>query len=180
MIPLKIQNENYWHLFLSYFMNHRMAWVEKDHNDHLVSTPLLCAGSPTTTPGCPEPYPAWPWMPPGMGHPQPPWATSSSVSPPSAWNFFLSAWRIWECHHLLSIPHTSGIIHTTWVRIYYKTSYLFQVSILYQFLNDPRPQALLSALHSICIPFWLQQPLQEFSDCPNQTCNPEGASFSSV
>jgi len=27
---------------------HRMAWVEKDHNDHLVSTPLLCAGSPTT------------------------------------------------------------------------------------------------------------------------------------
>ena len=25
-----------------------MAWVEKDHNDHLVSTPLLCAGSPTT------------------------------------------------------------------------------------------------------------------------------------
>ena len=23
-----------------------MAWVEKDHNDHQVSTPLLCAGSP--------------------------------------------------------------------------------------------------------------------------------------
>jgi len=22
---------------------HRMAWVEKDHNDHPVSTPLLCA-----------------------------------------------------------------------------------------------------------------------------------------
>ena len=54
-----------------------MAWVEKDHNDHLVSTPLLCAGSPTTRPGCPEPHPAWPWMPPGMGHPQPPWATCS-------------------------------------------------------------------------------------------------------
>jgi len=33
---------------------HRMAWVEKDHNDHLVSTPLLCAGSPTTRAGCPE------------------------------------------------------------------------------------------------------------------------------
>jgi len=38
--------------FLWYFtlvlksINHRMAWVEKDHNDHLVSTPLLCAGSP--------------------------------------------------------------------------------------------------------------------------------------
>ena len=47
--------------------NHRMAWVEKDHNAHLVSTPLLCAGSPTSRPGCPEPHPAWPWMPAGMG-----------------------------------------------------------------------------------------------------------------
>jgi len=47
--------------------------------------PLLCAGSPTTRPGCPEPHPAWPWMPPGMGHPQPPWATCSSASPPSEW-----------------------------------------------------------------------------------------------
>jgi len=28
-----------------------MAWVEKDHNDHVVSIPLLCAGSPTTRPG---------------------------------------------------------------------------------------------------------------------------------
>jgi len=44
------------------------------------STPLLCAGSPTTRPGCPEPHPAWPQMPPGMGHPQPPWATCSSVT----------------------------------------------------------------------------------------------------
>jgi len=53
---------------------HRMAWVGKDHNDHVVPTPLLCAGVPTTRPGCPEPHPVWPWMPPGMGHPQPPWA----------------------------------------------------------------------------------------------------------
>ena len=51
--------------------------------------PLLCAGSPTTKPGCPKPHPAWPWMPPGMGHPQPPWATCSSVSPPSKWKNFL-------------------------------------------------------------------------------------------
>ena len=28
--------------------NHRMAWIEKDYNDHLVSTPLLFAGSPAT------------------------------------------------------------------------------------------------------------------------------------
>ena len=69
-------------------MNDRTAWVEKDHNDHRVSTPLLCAGSPTTRPGCPEPHPAWPWMPPGMGYPQPPWATCSSVSPLSVWKKF--------------------------------------------------------------------------------------------
>ena len=31
--------------------NYRMAWVEKDCNDHRVSTPLLCAGLPTTRPG---------------------------------------------------------------------------------------------------------------------------------
>ena len=43
-----------------YSPNHRMAWVEKDHNDHLISTPLLSAGLPTTRPGCPEPHPAWP------------------------------------------------------------------------------------------------------------------------
>jgi len=43
----------------------------------LSSNPLLCAGSPTSSPGCPEPHPAWPWMPAGMGHPQPPWATCS-------------------------------------------------------------------------------------------------------
>jgi len=41
--------------------------------------PLLYAGSTTSRPGCPEPHPAWPWMPPGMGHPQPPWATCSCV-----------------------------------------------------------------------------------------------------
>jgi len=34
-----------------------MAWVEKDLKDHLISTPLLCAGSPPIRPGCPEPHP---------------------------------------------------------------------------------------------------------------------------
>jgi len=34
-----------------------MAWVGKDLKDHLISTPLLCAGSPTTRPGCSEPHP---------------------------------------------------------------------------------------------------------------------------
>jgi len=37
-----------------------MAYVEKDHNDHPVSASLIYAGSPTTTPGCAEPNPAWP------------------------------------------------------------------------------------------------------------------------
>jgi len=36
-----------------------MAWVEKDHHDHLVSAPPPQAGSPTTRPGHPEPHPAW-------------------------------------------------------------------------------------------------------------------------
>ena len=27
-----------------YYWNHRMAWVEKDHNDHLISTPLPWQG----------------------------------------------------------------------------------------------------------------------------------------
>jgi len=52
-----------------------LGWKGPQCSSH--SNPLLCAGSPTTSPGCPEPHPAWPWMPPGMGHPQPPWATCS-------------------------------------------------------------------------------------------------------
>jgi len=39
----------FWHqlsYLLSISYNRRMAWVEKDHNDHLGSTPLLRAGSP--------------------------------------------------------------------------------------------------------------------------------------
>ena len=43
-----------------------MAWIENDHNDHPVSTPLLRAGSPTTRPGCPEPHQA---THPAIAHP---------------------------------------------------------------------------------------------------------------
>ena len=42
---------------ISTSQNCRMAWVEKDLKDHLVSTPLLQAGLPATRPGCPEPHP---------------------------------------------------------------------------------------------------------------------------
>ena len=93
--------------------NHRMAWVEKDHNDHLVSTPLQCAGSPTTRPGCPGPHPAWPWMPPEMGHPQPPWATCSSTSPPSVWkNILLISSPNLPCISLKSFPLVYLTIHS--------------------------------------------------------------------
>ena len=37
---------------------YRTAWVVKEHNDHRVSTPLPCAGVPTTRLGLPEPHPA--------------------------------------------------------------------------------------------------------------------------
>lgn len=47
-----------------------MSWIEKGYNDHLLSTPLLWAESPTIRPDCPEPPPAWRWMPPGMEHPR--------------------------------------------------------------------------------------------------------------
>ena len=40
-------------------LTHRMAWVEKDHNDYQFQ-PLLCAGTTTSSPGCPEPHPTWP------------------------------------------------------------------------------------------------------------------------
>jgi len=66
-------------------INRNINWPEKDHNAHLVSTSLLCAGPPTSRPGCPEPHPAWPWMPHPWRHSQPPWSACSSVSPPSVW-----------------------------------------------------------------------------------------------
>ena len=93
---------------------HRMAWVEKDHNDW-VSTPLLCAGLPTTRPGCPEPHPAWPWMPPGIGHPQTPWATCSSVSPPSVWKNFLISNLSLPCLSLKPFPLVVVLPEGCWV-----------------------------------------------------------------
>jgi len=36
-----------------------MAWVGKGPQCSSSSNPLLCAGSPTSSPGCPEPHPAW-------------------------------------------------------------------------------------------------------------------------
>jgi len=72
--------------------NHRMAWVEKDLKDHLVSTPLSWAWSPATRPGCPEPHSALSWMHPGMRHPQPLWALCT------AWAHILGAKRPVQGH----------------------------------------------------------------------------------
>jgi len=92
-----------------------MAWVKKDHNDHWVSTPLPCTGLPTSRPGCPEPHPAWPWMPPGMGHPQSPRATCSSASPHWVKTFLLIS-NLNLLSHFKTIPpcpvikkHAAGI-----------------------------------------------------------------------
>jgi len=47
--------------------NH-LCWKEPQQS--LSFNPLPCAGLPTTRLGCPEPHPAWPWMPPGhLQHP---------------------------------------------------------------------------------------------------------------
>ena len=82
--------------------SYRMAWVAKDHSAHPVSTPLLCAGSPTSRPGCPEPHPAWPWMPPGMGHPQPPWA--------------ICAWGFWASPVFVQI-NAKGFVLSVWQKL---------------------------------------------------------------
>jgi len=58
--------------------NHRMAWVEKDHNDHLVSTPCYVQGRQ------PADQAAQSHIQPGLECLQE-W-TCSSVSPPSEWN----------------------------------------------------------------------------------------------
>ena len=43
-------------------------------------------------------------MPPGMGHPQPPWATCSHVSPPCVKNFFLTSNLNLPCPSLKPFP----------------------------------------------------------------------------
>ena len=65
--------------------------LKKDLKDHGVSTPpAKCTGSPTSRPGCAEPHPAWAPMPPGMRHPQPPWAAGfQCVTPLGVKNVFV-------------------------------------------------------------------------------------------
>ena len=65
--------------------NHRMVWVGRDLEDHLFPTPLPWAGTSSTSPGCSELHPTWPWILPGRGQPQLLWATCARASPPSRW-----------------------------------------------------------------------------------------------
>jgi len=62
-----------------------MAWVGRYLKNHQVATALLQARLPnarsSTRSDCLGPHPAWPWTPPGTGHPQALWATCSSTSP---------------------------------------------------------------------------------------------------
>ena len=57
--------------------SHRMAWVEKDHNDHLVSIPCYVQGhQPADQAAQSHIQPGLECLQ-GLGHPQPPWATCS-------------------------------------------------------------------------------------------------------
>jgi len=60
-----------------------MVWVGRDLKDHIVPTSLPWAVTLSTTPGCSNLRPAWPWILPGRGHPQLLRAISSSASLPS-------------------------------------------------------------------------------------------------
>ena len=111
------------HIFIEP-QNHRMDWTEKDHNDHLISTPLLCPGSPATRPGCSEPHPAWSWMPSGMGHPQLNFPHTSWLLE-GIWLHFLIffdiwslssnscfVWFLWLCLHSFVTPGwLFGLVH---------------------------------------------------------------------
>jgi len=54
-----------------------MAWVEKDHNAHPVPTPCYVQGRQPADQAAQSHIQPGLVMPPGMGHPQPPWATCS-------------------------------------------------------------------------------------------------------
>jgi len=63
------------------FQDHGMAWVGKDLKAHPVHLPWAV---PPSSSGCPGPHPTWPWVPPGMGHPQLLWA--AVPEPYHLWN----------------------------------------------------------------------------------------------
>lgn len=68
-----------------------MTWVGRDLRDHLIPTPLLWAGLPTSRWDCTGSHPAWLCTPPVMGHSQLLWWTCSKLSTLWVKNFFLTS-----------------------------------------------------------------------------------------
>jgi len=111
------------------------------------SSSLLRAGSPTTRPGCPEPHQTWLWVPVGMGHPQPPWATFSqfissvSLFPTAAHApiFYLVLLMLSNRRRLLFLSHLSFThVFGTW---------LHQSSASLTIFIFPPPRSSLDLLH---------------------------------
>lgn len=79
--------------FKKIFQNHHriLKWfgLKEDTENYQVSTHLPRASKLSIKPGCPEPYPTWPWTLPWMGHPQTLRALHQYLSAPIAKNFFL-------------------------------------------------------------------------------------------
>ena len=61
--------------------NQRIVWVGRKFKAH---QPQPCSG-------CPGPHPAWPWAPPGMGHPQLYGQLCQGLTALSSKNFFLTS-----------------------------------------------------------------------------------------
>ena len=57
--------------------NHGVVWVGRDLYRPASPTPLHWPG--TARAGCSEPRPAWPWVSPGMGHPQLLWPKTDCI-----------------------------------------------------------------------------------------------------
>lgn len=76
---------------------------------------LWWTGLPSITAGCPAPYPNCPWTPPGIEHPQLPWAICSSISPPLHWciyedgGFTTSMENLCQCSIILTVHCTCWI-----------------------------------------------------------------------
>jgi len=121
-------------LFITETSTPAILWFyKKDHNDHLVSTLLLCAESPATRPGCPEPQSLW--------------TSCSSVAPPSGWkNFLLISNPNLPCLSLKPFPlasslsthvncHCRSCLYTPFK--YWKTAMRSPQSLLFSKLNKP-------------------------------------------
>lgn len=77
--------------------------------DHLIPCPLPEAGAPLTRPSCSKPQPTWPWMLPGMMHPQLAFLFVFSVIWIIILNFWFSSYARWVLW-ILSVVYSGMII----------------------------------------------------------------------